>query len=203
MKKHAWLFAAAAAGVLTACIPSVYPFYTAKDISFDPHLVGDWQDQNGSDSDVENWKFEAAADKVYKLTVTEKEGKKGQFEAVLFKLGDQRFLDIIPSDCDYAKDQADLVAASMFPGHLLIHVSQIGPELKMAMTDFDWLQKHLESNPTALAHHEEDKRIVLTASTSDLQQFILKHLAGGELFGDTGTLIRVTNSPVATPPAGQ
>ena len=36
----------------------------------------------------------------------------------------------------------------------------------------------------------EDDRFVLTASTRDLQRFVLKHLAEGELFDKPGEMVR-------------
>ena len=73
-----------------------------------------WQEKDKSDKpDV--WKFEGATNKMYQLTVTEKEDKQGKFDAQLFKLRQEYFLDLIPSDCDYATNQADLVAAVHVP----------------------------------------------------------------------------------------
>jgi len=203
MKKRNLITLTAAAVLLCSCIPSVNPFYTDKDVVFDARLLGEWQEKDKSDNpDV--WKFESATNKTYKLTVTEKEGKQGRFNAHLFQLKQEYFLDLIPDDCNYATNQADLVAASMYPGHLLVRVPQLEPELKLAFFDFDWLQKHLEKNPKALAHHKEGDHIVLTAGTRDLQRFVLKHLGKDELFVKPDEMIRRTNSvPAATPPVSQ
>lgn len=191
MKTSKLIALAGLALCLPGCIPSVNPFYTDKDVVFDPRLVGTWQEQ-GKDQASQTWRFEKAEDKAYKLAVTEEQGKQGGFDAHLFKLKQDYFLDLIPNNCDYATNQADLVAASMFPGHLLVRVSQIEPELKLALFDFDWLQQQLTNNPTALAHHREGDRFVLTASTRELQRFVLKHLAEGELFKQPGVMVRQT-----------
>jgi hypothetical protein len=198
MKKRNLLTALGAAALLCSCIPSVNPFYTDEDVTFDPRLLGAWQDNEKAESpDV--WKFESATNQAYKLTITEKEGKRGVFTAHLFQLGAEYFLDLIPVDCDYATNQADLVAFSMFPGHLLVHVSQIEPELKLAFFDFDWLKKILEKDPEALAHHQEGDRLLLTASTPDLQKFVLQHLGEGELFAKPDVMVRQTNIVSAAP----
>jgi hypothetical protein len=78
----------------------------------------------------------------------------------------------------------------MFPGHLLARVSQVEPELRLAFFNFGWLQQQLTNNPSLLAHHREDDRFILTASTRDLQRFVLKHLAEGELFDKPGEMVR-------------
>ena len=181
MKTRFLLALSAALTLLSACIPSVNPFYRDEDIRFDSHLIGVWQQKAGSDGPV-TWQFEAAGTNAYKLTVTEKEGKQGTFSARLFQLKQEQFLDIVPSDCKFDPSQAELVGFAVFPGHLVVRVSQIDPTLKLAFCNFDWLAKYLEKQPKALGHYTEEKRILLTAKTRQLQRFILKHLADGELF---------------------
>lgn len=188
MKTRNLISLAATTLLVSACIPSLNPFYTAKDVVFDTHLVGIWQTKNAGED--QRWKFEQGKDNSYQLKITEKDGKEGKFTAHLFKLKQELFLDLIPSDCGFSKDQADLVGCAMFPGHLLVRVAQLGLELKLAMTDFDWLSKYLEANPKALAHHTEEERVLLTASTRDLQRFVLKHLGKGELFGEPSVMVR-------------
>jgi len=146
----------------------------------------------------ESWKFEEDGDKTLKLTITEKEGKKGVFTARLFKLKQERFLDLTPKQCEFDPKQIDLVGASMIPGHLLIRVSQMEPGLKLAFFDADWLKKHLEENPRALAHRGEGEKLLLTAGTAELQKFIMKHLGEGELFDKPGELVRNTKPTAAT-----
>jgi len=190
MKKRNLIAFSAAAVLLAACIPSVNPFYTDKDVVFDQHLLGEWQEKGASEPQI--WKFEASTNKIFKLTVLDK-GKTGEFSAHLFKLKQEQFLDLIPNDCNYASNQADLVGFCMFPGHLLVHVPQIEPELKLSFFNFDWLAKYLQENPKAIAHREDEGRgIVLTAETRDLQKFVLKHLGTNELFKESGEMVRRT-----------
>jgi hypothetical protein len=209
MKPKTAIVAVCAAVLLSACIPSVNPFYTEKDVVFEERLLGEWEAEEENADGPEIWRFEKSdlkseksSNKAYKLAVIEKkDARKGEFMACLFRLKKEYFLDIIPADCEYAPDQADLVEFSMFPGHLLVRVSQIEPQLKLAFFDFDLLEKHLKANPKALAHHREGDRVVLTASARDLQRFVLKHLADGELFEKPGRLTRKTNSvPVSARP---
>jgi hypothetical protein len=177
----------AAALLLSACIPSINPFYTDKDVVFEKKLLGEWQEKDKAD-EPQIWNFEEGKDKAYKLTVTEKEGKQGEFEAHLFKLKQDYFLDITASEI--GTNVADLIKASLISGHLLLRISQFEPELKLAMTDVDWLDKYLKEHPKALAHHRDDDRIFLTAETADLQSFVMKHLGEDELFGKPGEMVR-------------
>jgi len=188
MKKRNLIALGAAAVLLAACIPSVNPFYTDKDVIVDSHLVGEWQDTSDTNNS-EIWVFEQSTNKAFDLICTE-EGNLGKFNAHLFKLKDERFLDLIPAKCEYASNQAPLVGLSMFPGHLLMRVQLSEPELKIVHFDFQWLAQYLTTNSAAIAHHSEDGNIVLTANTSDLQNFLLKHLGTNELFQRYTTMVR-------------
>jgi len=191
MKTRIWIILTSLAVMLSGCIPSVNPFYTEKDLVFEPRLVGEWQEKDTT-GQPEVWKFAKEGANHYKLLITDKEGKQGEFEAHLFRLKQEQFLDLKPSECHFATNQADLVAICMIPGHLLVRVSQFEPDLKLAFIDSDWLEKYLTNNPSALAYHREDKSGILTAQTADLQRFVLQHLGDGELFAKPGELVRKT-----------
>jgi hypothetical protein len=180
---------AIAAVALSACVPSVWPYFRAQDTITDDRLLGEWQAKSPED-EPGNWKFEQGDGKDYKLTVTDKDGKTGTFSAHLFKLKQEMFLDLLPTNCQYASTQADLVANSMFPGHLLARVPRLAPNLQLAFLDFDWLGKYLDEHPKAVANHKEENSYVLTAETEELQKFVLAHLAEGELFKNPGDLAR-------------
>lgn len=109
MKTRNLIAIGAAAILLAACFPSVNPFYQDKDVIFDSHLVGEWKEKSDAGDFPNIWAFEQSTNKGYDLTVTE-QGKTGKFSAHLFKLSDAQFLDLIPTDCNYATNQAELVA---------------------------------------------------------------------------------------------
>jgi hypothetical protein len=199
MKARPYLFLTAAVTLWIGCIPSVNPFYRDRDVSFEPKLLGEWQEKGQGDNVT--WDFQRGTDQAYKLTVTDKEGKKGTFNAHLFRLKTELFLDIIPADCEFDPGQIDLVGYAAFPGHLLLRVPAVEPELQLAFFDFDWLAKYLEKNPKALAHHLEEKRILLTATTRELQRFVMEHSGAGELFKKPDSLVRSESKSVSE--AGQ
>jgi len=132
MKKRNIVTVIATAALLAACIPSVHPYYMEKDVAFEPKLIGEWQEKDKTD-EPEIWRFEQGKEKAYNLTVTEKDGKRGEFEAHLFKLKQDYFLDIVATDI--GTNVADLVSVSLIPGHLLLRVPAIEAELKVAMID--------------------------------------------------------------------
>ena|SRR5579871_7013508 len=182
-----WLalgIAVLAAGCL---VPSIYPFYTEKEVVFEPALVGVWE-KTATDADTrEIWTFEKAHEKEYKFTFVDGD-RKNVFSAHLFKLKDQLFLD-----CLHLEETSDAV-----PPHYLLRVEQIEPTLKASMLEGSWLKKLLDKNPGAIRHtlvqsdlnDPKSARIVLTADTAELQKFLLKHIDGKDAFGDLNELKR-------------
>jgi hypothetical protein len=188
MKKRYLLLLAGTAFLLAGClVTSVYPFYTAKDVTFEPALTGNWT--NSTDAQ-ERWQFEAVNTNCYRATYSNQDST-NVMQATLFKLHNNVFLDLI------TEEMKDDVQPPPIPSHFLFRVNQIKPSLKMAPMDYDWLAKLLDADPKALRHHligdpkdKDEQRLVLTADTADLQQFIIKHLNTSEAWKDDSELVR-------------
>jgi len=192
MKKSPCLIAVAAAAVLTGCVvTSVYPYYTAKDLSFDPALAGSWTKIDDAD---EQWKFEADGTNAYRLTCTSK-SETNLMQAHLFKLGPERFLDL------FTTDEMKDIQPPPIPSHLVLRVFQMTPSLRMAAMNYEWLGETLTNNPHAVRHliikegNEGDGgRIVLTADTAELQKFLLRNLKVEKAWKD---VIELNRGPAA------
>lgn len=174
------------AGLLVAagCIPSLNPLYTDKDLSFDPALVGAWGDMDDASG---SWTFTRSGPQSYGLVIRDK-GNTSLMEARLVALGDYRFLDLYPNEDGLAAAKVeDFYRAALVPGHLFLKVLQVEPELRLVLLDEEWLDKLLAADPGAIRHNRaaesgRDHRVVLTASTAELQAFVLKHAGGDEAF---------------------
>jgi hypothetical protein len=192
--KKSCLLAVAAAALLVACVPSVNPFYTAKDVVTDPRLAGTWVEAGKKDK-ATTWTFATATNKAYAVTLKDDEGKSGKFEGHLFKLGKELFLDLTPTEFKFDDQQAGLVGCAVIPGHLLFRVKLEDSKFFLAVCKPDWTQQFLEKNPAAIAHRVMDGGVILTAETAALQKFVRQHLGKDELFGDFGEYQRLAASP--------
>jgi hypothetical protein len=206
MKRNIFAAAALALLSLTGCIvTSVNPLYTQKDLVFDPALIGAWSEGEGKGT----WVFEKAGEKKYKLLHTDEKGRTGEFEAHLLKLGKYQFLDLHLRDPgekeEWQINELAAVAIIMRPGHLFLKVSQVEPVLQVSPLSEDWLNKLLEKDSKAIQHEKiqfgSDARNVLTASTKELQKFVLKYAESTDAFGDTPGELKRTTAPAKTPTA--
>lgn len=180
------LGALAAIGLLALAgcvVTSVYPYYTAKDVAFEPRLLGRWVDSDSTNETNKYWEFARAGTNHYKLTI--KNGDEvNEFQAHFFRLKAWTFLDAMPlerhGDC--------------IPPHYLLKVSQVEAALEMTALNQKWLDELLEDRPGALRHiytaGPDGERLVLTADTKDLQKFILKHVANTNAFKEAFSMRR-------------
>jgi hypothetical protein len=183
--------------VLTGCVPvALHPFYTEKDIAFDPALLGVWAEKEG---EKDTWIFETGTNQSYRLTIKD-DKRTDHVDAILFRLGTNTFLDLTAGEHTFTEHKLDgFSAIHLMPVHSVSRVLKMGSELQLAFMDLEWLKKLLEKNPTAIRHEKitggmADGQLVLTASTQELQNFVQKHL--GEVFlKDPDSLKRVTRKP--------
>ena len=177
--------------VMGGCIESLHPFYTEKDLVFEPALVGTWGEP-GSNS-KESWAFTPSGEKAYRLVVTDSDGRSGAFEAHLASLNGSLILDLYPED-------PKLAASTFYKHHLqkvhsFVRIVKVGPVLTMSVLDVTWLDQFLRKNPKALKHERTEDGILLTASTEELQAFILKHLHTQGAFQDPIDFSRIGDTP--------
>jgi hypothetical protein len=193
MKKILLAVLLLASSGLTGCIPtSINPLYTGEDLVYDPALVGVWRGEGDS---KETWTFEKAGDKEYKFVYTEEDGKTGQFEAHLLKLGNTQFLDFFPDESGIEEmNRSGFYKVHLLRTHSFLKVTQIGPALQMAPLDLKWLREFVGKHPKAIGHQKigegDDAQIVLTASTPELRQFVENHLKTEGAFGEPINLKR-------------
>jgi len=175
------------AALLGGCVPvlSLHSLYTEKDVAFEEKLLGSWvQDNNES-----TWEFKRIDDpkNAYKLIFSNEKGQKGSFVALLVKLEDSLFLDVFPDEfpCDPDDpNKTDWLFNVFFfiPAHTFIKIDSIEPKLKMRLTNEDKMEKLLEQDPNAVKHTSIWDRLILTASTKELQAFVLKYVNDERVF---------------------
>jgi hypothetical protein len=173
---------------LTACAPSLHPFFTEKDIVFNESLLGVWINDSG-----EICKFTKSGDDHYELLFVDEAPLR--FEARLIDLGGATFLDLYPK---LPSKYIDLDSASFVPAHTLARVAIGKDSISIAIMDGDWLKQLSDQRRLDLAHERlylanegfTSDTVVLTAPTRELQAFALKHADSKEAFGEAEVFYR-------------
>jgi hypothetical protein len=185
------------AGLLGSCVPSLHPLYTDKELVFEEKLLGSWGDGDQA------WEFKTGEkEKSYDLTTDEK-GKKGEFTVYLVKIqggskADEKkdsarqallFLDLYPKEPKLETN--DFYKFHLLPVHTFLKIEQLGTTLKMQAMNPEKLQEMLKAKPDLIKHEVVEDRIVLTASTKQLQKFMIEHANDEGLFGEPSDLERI------------
>ena len=185
------------ASLLGGCVPvmSLHPFYTKENVVFDKKLLGTWVDDPNRPETT--WHFESIDEpkNAYKLIFIGEDDLKGSFVVHLVKIKDDLFLDIFPSKAPWDMDDPNESKwpynfLLMIPAHTFVKIDSLAPKLKLRLMLETQLKKILEENPEAIANVVVEDRPVLTASTRELQAFVLKYADDERVFADQVTLSR-------------
>jgi len=178
------------AAFLGGCIPvmSLHSLYTKEDVVFEEKLLGIWVDDPNNPKNT--WEFSRIEEpeNAYKLLFYGDEGKKGSFIAHLVKLQNRFFLDVYPSELPWEPEDPNNVkwlynSFFLIPVHTFIKIEAIEPQLKIRLTDDDEKMKELlKEDPNAVKHTSIEDRLLLTATTKELQGFVIKYADDVRLF---------------------
>lgn len=184
--------------LMGGCVPlvSLQPLFTGADLAFDEKLLGTWADEvtwefarleAGDATEMLPDELQDQQANVYRLNITDEDGRKGSFVACLVEIGDKRFLDVFPDkfpDGGQDAEQMKLLYNAFFflRVHTFVKVDSVNDKLTLRLTDDDKFEKLIEAEPKAIAHEMVEERPVLTASTSELRAFIVKYADDARLF---------------------
>jgi hypothetical protein len=173
MNKRTFCFLAL---LLTGCLPSLHPLYNDETLIFRQELIGKWSKIEWMEDHSAFWQFRQAGEKEYELRIHDDEAvEHGRFSAHLIEIEGLMFLDIFP-DSKPLEDLDDFYQIHILPVHTFMKVDQINPNLQLRMIDYEKMEEILENDPNSLKHEIVDDRIVLTARTEELQNFVIKHV---------------------------
>ena len=207
------LFVASVALSSAGCLTSLHPWFTEKDLVFEPALVGTWQDTTSADV---TWTFERKSDSTYTLIdtrnedeprrdqkATEKKMVTTRLTARLMRLGDARFLNISAGD---EWTDSSMLQELLVNTHALAKIRLEGDMLHVALLDEGRLEGMLRDKRVVVSHEVIDtsggaddpstqvdsktRRLLLTAPTRELQAFLATYARDAAAFDDGSQMRR-------------
>ncbi len=123
----------------------------------------------------------------YKLRLIQAE-RGNRFEPSLLKLDDLLYVRIVPRGPNEGGDSEDeSYELRVDRGHWFFKISVDGDELRLAYIEDSWISK-MSDHAKVDVGYEDAAGGVLTASTEDLQKFMLEHAEDEEAFSKDNTL---------------
>ena len=200
MKKVSFLLAFAFLVIfLSSCLKTLHPIFTIKDIVYEPKLLGTWvtsEDGNkGPDVTTETGqaiitnlagdntielpeKIAAIKHKGYLVSFRDKQGNATeQYIAFLARVGQHLYFDYFPAD-----KKGNKTADEFFSSHFLkmhtsyrVEISKDG-SFELSQLDESHVTKLIDEKKIRISHEKDAKGIiVITASTDELQQYLIKY----------------------------
>jgi len=158
---------------------SFYPFFTEKNLVFNPGLVGAWMDQDKK----ETYFFQKAEGKDYDVIVCEEKGDTSYYRVQLGQIGKVWFLDSYPSE--------ESTNFQLVPTHIISKIWFNGDTLTFASLESDYVKNLIKSKNLKIAYTLQKEDIILIASTEEVQQLVLQLVQDEKAFPNPTRLNRV------------
>jgi hypothetical protein len=163
---------------LSGClITSFHPFYKPDDVTSNNLLLGEWINKNSllTFSQLEGAYFLNYKDceDPYNAPNDFSSCTMADFTVHLMKLGNNFYMDFYPRN--YMNTDNLFLNLHVKPTHSLAKVSIEKDQIEFRMLNYSWLTNHLETSKDKLSHIKIDELVALTATTQELQDFILKN----------------------------
>jgi len=175
---------------LSSCLKTLHPIFMVKDIVYEPKLLGKWKTENqgnkgfavitnlAADNSIElPEKIATIKQKGYFVSYQNEDGETTeQYIAFLARIGRHIYFDYYP-----AEKKTDKKGDEFFTSHFIkmhtsyrVDISTAGFELNQL--DESYVTKLIDEKKIRISNEKDaDGNTIITASTEELQQYILKY----------------------------
>ncbi|WP_163714643.1 hypothetical protein [Mangrovibacterium lignilyticum] len=179
--------------VCSCIVVSYHPLYTEKDLFANDLLLGSWLED---DSTVWQFSFDFKGEAVpenvdstaYLLRLSgkgETELSASSFKVHLIKLEGQYFLDFFLQEYRSSADNGpDFFDLHVVPVHSFACLDLTGEQAVIRWFDPGWLEDLAKKGELDIKYEVEDGNYLLTASTEELQKFVVKYSKDPEALDD-------------------
>ncbi len=181
------------ASMIGCIIPSFQPIYNDNDLLFDNELVGSWVGARSI------WTFEKGMDQSYNLTYKECDDPinnpsnyssctMAEFRVHLIKLDNDYYVDFLP--INYTNTENLFLLFHVKALHSFAKITFNKENLDISFLDYIWTKNLLKEKPDLINHTVTSDGVILTASTSEIQQFLKINSSNKEAYTDPLSLQR-------------
>jgi len=177
---------------LSSCLKTLHPIFTVKDIVYEQKLLGTWKAKASnddlafavitnlsSDNSIElPEKIVAIKQKGYLILYKKQNGEIiDQFIAFLARIGEHLYFDYYPADKKEDRKLDEFWREHFIKMHTSFRV-EIANDGSFELSQFDesYLTDLIDKKKIRISHETDpDDNVVITASTSALQRYIIKY----------------------------
>ena len=178
---------------LAGCLTTLHPIFTANDLVTDSRLIGSWEKANDKTKDrtivvyrlpdaneIKNLSpaLQSEAAKIYMLDEKDEQGNlRSTNYAFMVKLGKYYYMDYYPASEKERRLSDHFFAAHYVPMHSIYRIQfKNDNSFNVQRLDGGYLAKLIKNKQIRIKHEVmEDGGIFITASTQELQQYLIKY----------------------------
>lgn len=176
--------------LFTGCLTTFYPIFTEKDLVYKPELIGSWNvtkdDNKDGSAEIHSLgktvelpgKISSIKDKGYLITYRDKDNEiSGSYIAFLARIGKHLYFDYYPVPLKTEKNADEFYMQHFVKMHTPYRVNILkNGGFELNQLEAGYLDKLIEEKKIRIRHEiNSDGAAVITASTEELQQYILKY----------------------------
>ena len=177
--------------LLNSCLTTLHPIFTEKDLAYDPKLIGTWKTENqdnkgqvvitnlASESSVElPGNISSIKQKGYFISYQNGPGETSKrYIAFLARIGKHLYFDYYPADRKEDEKIDEFFGAHLVKMHTSYRVEILNDgSFELSQLDESYVTKLIDEKKIRISHETDaDDNTVITASTQELQQYLLKY----------------------------
>ena len=176
---------------LSSCLTTLHPIFTEKDLAYNPNLIGIWKtDSTGNKSRavITNLSTESSIDlpgnissikqKGYLISYQDKNGITSErYIAFLAQIGKHLYFDYYPADKKEDRKLDEFFSAHLVKMHTSYRVEIFKDgSFELSQLDGSYVKSLIDEKKIRISHETDaDENTIITASTKELQQYLLKY----------------------------
>jgi hypothetical protein len=176
---------------LSSCLTTLHPIFTEKDLAYDPKLIGVWNTENegkkgkvtinnlATENSVElPGNISAIKQKGYFIIYQDENGKvSDQYIAFLARIGKHLYFDYFPADKKEDRKLDEFFGAHFVRMHTSYRVEILKDgSFELSQLDGSYVKSLIDEKKIRISHETDaDDNTVITTSTKELQQYLLKY----------------------------
>jgi len=199
------------AGLVQACsAPFLHPLATDRNTVYEASMIGTWKEVDPDDGAKENRYTVTRAESpgggadryVVEVRYRPGDGRElatARIDAAHVRLGPLEFLDFSLSESEREK-VGDVARMFSLPVHYVMRLDRPNPEdqdiIRLSELSGTWLDEQLRKDDGILRHeHLDQDKLLITASTDEIEAFFRKYGATDEAYSEFLTLMRDNPNP--------
>jgi DNA-binding MarR family transcriptional regulator len=177
--------------LISGCLKTLHPIFTEKDLAYNPGLLGNWKTESEGKTGraiITNLAMEKSIDlpgnissisqKGYLISYQDENGNtNSRYIVFLARIGKHLYFDYYPAENKGEEETDEFFKAHFIKMHTSyrVNISKDG-SFELSQLDESYVTRLIDEKKIRISHEKDaDDNTVITASTEELQQYLIKY----------------------------